>query len=183
MSIFIFGEFNSLDYDNNFDGNMVKNLNNDKIVYLVNRGMDGIKTSGCNIIKFGEVNLMLSENKRNEYKNKFLLVTEPGLVTSDGVINVFDVYDDEELFPDGNNEDITNLELKQANLLNQFKDSLLIFIDKYNINKIRIFTTAGYDTKESFNEIDCTIDEMIKIIGEQLALFPEPDSFIYNIIL
>lgn len=182
MSIFIFGEFNSLN-DNNFGTKTVKNFNNDEINYYINESMDRLEKPCFKVVDFTEVNQMLSENKTNEYCNKFLIVTQPGLVTSDGVINVFENYTDEELFPDGDYSNIMTLESKRSELLKKFKDSLLNFINKYKINKIRIFTSGGYDTKSSFCEIDCSIDEMIKIIGEQLVLFPEPDSYIYNIIL
>lgn len=180
MSIFIFGEFNSLN-DNNFGIKRLENFNNGEIVYYINESMNRLEKPCCKVVNFTEVNQMLSENKTNEYCNKFLIVTQPGLVTSDGVIDVFDNYTDEELFPDGDYNNRITLEIKQSELLKKFKDSLLIFISEYKINKIRIFTTGGYDTKDSFCEIYCTIDEMFKIIGEQMIIFPEPNSCIYNI--
>lgn len=102
---------------------------------------------------------MLNEHK-SRGKARFCITTVSQKYCSEDLLFPYDRYLPEVLFPNG--DDRTQFEKICLHNLSILQKSINSIIDILNLDSLRIFISAGYDTR--FNTIHCSVDQMIQRI-------------------
>jgi hypothetical protein len=166
LSHILFGDFSTCHFNASVV-NKIKTYARQKDIYFYFEGGDDL---------FEDVLLMLEEHNKDGVA--FYVTSKLQPQNSDDLLEPFDKYEQEELFPNG--DDRTVFEAKCKENLDLLYDVLKTFFRLLKPKKWRIFVTVDYDTEFTIKK--CTIETMMTDILDQVCNTIEVDSTIFEII-
>lgn len=166
MSHFIFGTFDSSVFSEQKALLVKEKLEQSNIKVLFNQEL-----SFCN-----DLERMLENNGGSEYYT-FCFTSTGQEFNSDDVIFPYDLYDEDELFPNG--DDRSHFNNICGEHINRLKFVVEQLITMLNTKNIRVFTVDGFD--DSFTKLNISIDGMIDDILEQVKITFSLNSKIYEL--
>jgi hypothetical protein len=108
---------------------------------------------------------MLTENPAPYGNSTFFITGDPFASNSDDLLEPWEIYSHDELFPNG--EDRHTFNMISAENLKRLKKIIECMMEKMKPEHVRIFITEGYDI--DFRIVNLTLDEMIEDILKQLT--------------
>jgi hypothetical protein len=125
-----------------------------------------------------DITRMLQENGLSENSVRFFITTEDQPPNSEELIEPWETYTHEELFPHGGNDRTVFCEIAKQHL-ERFRWTLKCLTETFSPRCLRVFVTDAYDNE--FVTVSCTIDEMVDAVLKQITEYGLGASTIYAI--